>query len=60
MNSYGLLLIDTLVLSHQPKKNINPFCVDTGCSLEDLADAIVYRDRWCERERERERECVCV
>ena len=30
-------------------------CTDTGCSLEDLPEAIDDRDEWRERERERER-----
>ena len=30
------------------------FCTDTGCSLEDLPETMVYRDGWRERERERE------
>ena len=29
---------------------------DTGCSLEDLSEAIEDRDKWREREREKERE----
>ena len=35
---YGLLRMDTPVLANQ-QKHIHQYCVDTGCSLEDLLGA---------------------
>ena len=45
------------------EQEVHQFCEDTGCSLEDLPEAMDHRDGWCVcvyvcmcvRERERER-----
>ena len=43
----------------QPARTyIQQLCTDTGCSLENLPEAMNDRDKWCARESERERERV--
>ena len=49
--SYASLLMDIPVLTDQQKPYIHQLWADTGCSLGDLPRAMLYRDRWWERER---------
>ena len=47
--------LDAQVLDNQQELEVQQLCTDTGCSLEDQAEAMDYIDEWRERQRERDR-----
>ena len=55
MFSNGPLHTKEQVLNDQLEQQL---CTDTGCSRENLLEAMDDGDKWRERERERERERV--